>query len=232
MNATLTDVVLIHAARRPADGPGPAWHLRVLQALPYAKRIEIERRPPADRAASLDALALLCVGLDRVGDTTARLHDLRYGEHGAPRLTGGRAFSLAHSASRVACLVAADAAVAILGLDLEDLDDPAQVQPSRLARLRDWVATEAVLKAAGHGLREAGAVALEADLADAASAGSWRCATFHGDRYRVLETVLDPECVCAVATVGQVRPCLLAGTVDLAADLVSAAVERRLSLLP
>jgi phosphopantetheinyl transferase len=233
MTADCAELLLLHAARRPAGGVPPAWHGRLREALPYAKRLEIERREPGERAASLDALALLCVALDRAGDAGVRLRDLRYDEHGAPRLRQGRGFSVAHAASAIACVVAVSPADLALGLDLEDIDAATRADAARCARLRDWVAIEAVLKAAGRGLRESGAVAMEVEEG-AATAGSCaeacRFAVLHGVRHRVVEPALGPSLVCALACRDSVHAQPRIESLDLDAPAVSAAVERRLGL--
>lgn len=229
---TRADILLLHAPRRPSGQVLPSWHDRLREALPYAKRLEIERRAPGERAASLDALALLWVGLDRVGETTARPRDLRYDGQGAPRLAGGRAFSLAHSASYVACVVADTPAQFALGLDLEDLGSAVCQDPARHARLRDWVAIEAVLKAAGRGLRESTQVVLEPDAEEGTRPAVARCrfAGFRAQRYRVLEPALNLSCLCAIACPVQVEPLPRSEPIELDSPLVSAALERRFGL--
>lgn len=225
-------ILLLHGTRR-TDRPPPDWHAALLLALPYAKRLALERRAPEERAASLDALALLCVGLDRIGQGTGCVGSLRYDERGAPKLSGrAPAFSLTHSRSRVACAIAAECAA--LGIDVEDMD-PSRIGAAETARLERWVATEAVLKAAGHGLRDADKVSFETDSAQATAgggAGQVQFALHAGSRYRLQRVELDTNSVCRVAIPADRTGEIRVERADLDGRSVSVAVERALSLAP
>jgi hypothetical protein len=59
-----------------------------------------------------------------------------------------------------------------IGFDLEEADAGTGRSHGVRQKLQRWTATEAALKAAGRGLREAGAVELDASLATATLAGA------------------------------------------------------------
>ena len=62
---TMTDAIILHARLRPPLSC-PSWQEPLLQALPYAQRLELERREPEARRASLAGLGLVLVGAARV----------------------------------------------------------------------------------------------------------------------------------------------------------------------
>jgi len=126
-----------------------------LQALPYAQRLELERREPEARRASLAGLGLVLVGAARVTQKEFPPQAFTFPPAGKPRLAGGPYFSISHSSSAVTCIVCADTDC---GIDIEDRPDPAE--SATVAKLQRWTAIEAALKAAGLGLRAAGEVAL------------------------------------------------------------------------
>ncbi len=132
----MTDAIILHASLR-LPLACPPWHEPLLQALPYARRLELERRAPAARRASLAGLALAL--LARRG---SRGRSCRPGFRVSPdrqaAAAGGPGFSLPHSLSHVACLVCADTDC---GIDLEDLPEPAD--PATAPKLQRWTATEA-----------------------------------------------------------------------------------------
>lgn len=150
-------VTLLHASL-PADG---VWHWQatLLQALPYAKRLEFERRKPEDLRAALGGLALLVLGARRLRPSGIAVRQLEFAPDRKPRCAGGPYFSISHTLGRVACVVSAGIDP---GVDIEHV--PATTTATERARLLRWTATEAALKAAGLGLREAGGVQLDAAL--------------------------------------------------------------------
>ncbi len=149
-------VIVLHALRPPA-WPEPARRA-LLERLPYAKRLELERRSDDDCSASLAALQLLERGLALLeGQGEAPWSRLEFPFEGKPVLAGGPSFSLSHSAGRVACAIASSGEV---GLDVEEPRAGRTV-----AALRDWTAREATLKASGVGLRGWRDVVLEQDSA-------------------------------------------------------------------
>jgi len=178
-------------------GHAPAsWEHALLAALPYAKRLELERRDPAGRRASLAGIALALACVARLRQAPASARDLRFPHDGKPVLLGGPFFSVSHTAERVAC---AASAASDCGLDIEALPSPAPGAPADIDRLRRWTATEAVLKSAGLGLRATKSVSLAADL---------HTAILHDRRYCLCELSLAPGIVAHVAArepIGQVR---------------------------
>lgn len=180
----MSEVTVLHA---PLDGlfdPDRAAFL--LERLPYARRLELERRDAAARAASLRALELLMDGIERLRGTVPDLSRLRYAEGARPALQGGPWFSISHSALRVAVAIS-DACEP--GIDVEDLASGADER--RLAR---WTAVEATLKAAGSGLRRAQDVQVAPDLTSA---------RFDGREFLLQRVALAPGCVAHVATAGR-----------------------------
>jgi phosphopantetheinyl transferase len=131
----------------------------LLSRLPYAKRLELERRSASDRAAALAAYALALEAAGRLRGAAVPASDLRFPQDGKPYLDGGPHFSVSHSDACIACAASVDLDC---GLDLETAGESAD--PDRRSRLLRWTATEAVMKAAGQGLRAAQQVELSADL--------------------------------------------------------------------
>ncbi len=156
----MTDAIILHAPLRlPLSCP--SWQVSLLQALPYAQRLELERREPEARRASLAGLGLVLVGAARLTQQEFPPQAFTFPPAGKPRLAGGPYFSISHSSSTVTCIVCADTDC---GIDIEDRLDAADAMT--VAKLQRWTATEAALKAAGLGLRAAG----EVELADSAGA--------------------------------------------------------------
>jgi len=57
----MTEAIILHAhLRRPLSCP--SWQQSLLQALPYAQRLELERREPEARRASLVGLGFVLAG--------------------------------------------------------------------------------------------------------------------------------------------------------------------------
>lgn len=209
----MADAIILYAPLVPPD-PGLQWLGPLLRSLPYAHRLELERRDAAARRASLAALALALLGAERTGIQRTVPSDFVFPAGGKPRLRRGPEFSCAHSASTVACLVVPGIAC---GFDVEDL--PALPGPESAATLWRWTATEAALKAAGHGLRRVHDVALSAAL-DAAE--------IDGRRFLLRRIDSLPGCVAHAALDAPAR--ISVEAVDLAGDGLSAALERALGL--
>lgn len=150
----MTNAIILHAHLRPPLSC-PLWQPPLLRALPYAQRLELERRAPEARRASLAGLGLVLVGATRLTQRELPPQAFSFPPAGKPRLAGGPYFSISHSNSTVTCLVCADTDC---GIDIEDRLDSAD--SAKVAKLRRWTAIEAALKAAGLGLRAAGEVAL------------------------------------------------------------------------
>lgn len=178
------EVTVLHA---PLDGPleagREAW---LLERLPYARRLELERRKASARAASLHALELLRFGVEHLRGHALEMPALRYPDGGKPALAGGPYFSTSHSGTRVVVALSEQCEV---GIDIEDL--AAAADADRLGR---WTAVEATLKAAGSGLRRASEVRLAPDLASA---------RLGSEEYRLQRVALVPGCVAHLATAGE-----------------------------
>lgn len=205
--------ILLHASLRPGLPPGCA--ARLLQALPYARRLHLERARAPVRTSSLAGLALVLTGAERGTGGVTRAADLRFEVDAKPRFMHGPGFSISHTAEHVACVVCAGAEV---GLDIEPV--PAEVEPAAIRKLVRWTATEATLKAAGAGLRRVQAVHLdEASLATS---------TFDSRRYLLRAFTLPPDLHGHVACAEPLD--LAIERVDLDGDVVSGAVQRALGL--
>jgi phosphopantetheinyl transferase len=161
----MIQVLVLHATL--PEGPCPAGLSLLLARLPYAKRLEIERRGPEAWCASLAGIALALRGVTSMLSAPVDPCQLSFPSGGKPCLPGGPSFSVSHSGSRVGVALCADCEI---GFDLEQFDAPAG-RP----RLVRWTATEAVLKAAGRGLRDA----RDVDLAETLLAGRVGGESFH-----------------------------------------------------
>jgi phosphopantetheinyl transferase len=157
----------MHARLRGGDLPEALASL--LARLPYAKRLDLERREAGARSASLAGLWLVLEGAAMLRGRAADVALLRFPADGKPHLAGGPFFSISHGLAHVAAAVCETVEI---GFDLEEAD--AGPGDSRVLRrkLQRWTATEAALKAAGRGLRETRAVELDARLATATLAGA------------------------------------------------------------
>ncbi len=131
--------------------------------LPYLKRLSVASGSAAARA-SLAGVALALRALGAVLGRPVAAAELVFAADAKPRLDADADFSVAHSANLVGCAALRGAQV---GFDLEQGTD---------RRLENWVAREAVVKAAGLGVRAMGEVALSADGA------LCRGARWHGRR--------------------------------------------------
>ena len=157
----------MHARLR--DGAAPEALASLMARLPYAKRLDLERREPGARGASLAGLWLALEGAARLRGRAADVASLRFPADGRPRLAGGPFFSISHGLTHVAAAVCESLAI---GFDLEEADAGPGSSHGVREKLQRWTATEAALKAAGRGLREARAVELDALLATATLAGA------------------------------------------------------------
>jgi len=190
-------VLVLHA--RLDQGVRPGAFDTLLRALPYARRLELEQRSDADRHASLAGLWLVLQGATQLTGRPAGPHDLRFPMGGKPMLAEGPCFSVSHGRDLVAVALSADAEI---GFDLEESGDGQGSDRKDATTLERWTATEAVLKAAGQGLRDAKSVELDASLATG---------TLHGKAY-VLRRVMLPGPV--IAHLASPRP---VGQVDVVA---------------
>ena len=98
----MTNAIILHASLRlPLSWP--AWQEPLRQALPYAHRLDLERREATAQRASLAGLGLVLLAASRVARKELSTQAFRFPPGGKPRLEGGPCFSLSHSPSRVAC---------------------------------------------------------------------------------------------------------------------------------
>lgn len=166
----MTRVLVLHA--RLGAEPDSGELAGLIVRLPYAKRIELERRDPPARQASLAGIALALRGIELLRGSPGDAGQLRFPAGGKPQLPGGPAFSVSHGRGRVGVAVSVDDG---LGFDLEEFDPASPEAGATRARLVRWTATEAVLKAAGRGLRDARAVEID----ESVQAGRVAGASFH-----------------------------------------------------
>jgi phosphopantetheinyl transferase len=156
----------MHARLRGGDVPEDLALL--IERLPYAKRLDLERREPGARSASLAGIWLALEGAARLRGRAMDVASLRFPADGKPYLEGGPHFSMSHSPQHVAAAVCESVEI---GFDLEDVDPISGDSMEARQKLQRWTATEAVLKAAGRGLREARSVELDDTLASGTLAG-------------------------------------------------------------
>jgi phosphopantetheinyl transferase len=149
--------VIVLQARLDGDA-GPGGDASLLRRLPYARRLELERRDPPSRRASLVALGLALDGLSSVRGRAVEARELRFPLGGKPRCAGGESFSISHSARWTAVAVSGDCEV---GIDVEELGVPGDAGRDARLTLEHWTAVEAVLKAAAVGLRRAREVQID-----------------------------------------------------------------------
>jgi phosphopantetheinyl transferase len=182
----MTLVLVMHARLR--GGAVPEALTRLLDQLPYAKRLDLERRDPGARRASLAGLWLALEGAARLRGCEVDVASLRFPADGKPYLEGGPHFSISHSPQHVAAAVCESVEI---GLDLEEVDAGSGDSLAARQKLQRWTATEAVLKAAGRGLREARSVELDESLATG---------TLAGVCYRLRPVEISTDVVAHVAT--------------------------------
>lgn len=143
-------VIVLHAALH--GDAGQREDPSLMQRLPYARQLELERRDPPSRRASLLAIGLALDGLARVRGRAVEVGELQFPQGGKPRCAGGESFSISHTTCRVAVAVSGDCDV---GIDLEDVSAMGDSGPDASQKLEHWTMVEAVLKAAAAGLRHA-----------------------------------------------------------------------------
>lgn len=209
----MSAAIVLHASL-PAGLRHARWEPDLLQALPYAHRLQLEGRGAPQRHASLAGIALALLGAERVAGRSIAPRDFRFSVNEKPVLRAGPEFSVSHSARYVACCVIDGVAC---GIDIEDL--PQDIDGAGTEKLRRWTATEAVLKAAGRGIRSVNEVSLDA-------AGEF--GMVGAGRYELQPITGVSGWVGHVATRGRVSPSLLA--VDLDGAELSAALERSFSV--
>jgi phosphopantetheinyl transferase len=192
----------------------PSWQVPLLQALPYARRLELDRREPEARRASLAGLGLVLAGAARLTQQEFPPQAFTFPPAGKPRLLGGPYFSISHSSSTVTCIVCGDTDC---GIDIEDRLDSAE--SAAIAKLRRWTATEAVLKAAGLGLRATREVALAELLGHALV----QC-----QRYELQSLDDMPGVIGHIAARKMLKPII--ASLELDDDRTSALLERSLRL--
>lgn len=178
----MSDVIVLHAARAGQGDQGVEQTL--LERLPYAYRLDLERRDSAARSASLQGLGLLAEGILLIRGVALDPSRLRFPEGGKPSLEGGPHFSISHSSCRVAVALSERCE---LGLDIEDVGTHGRSR----TELERWTAVEASLKALGEGLRRTADVRLSPDLSTALLAG----ALVH-----LRSVALAADCIAALAT--------------------------------
>jgi phosphopantetheinyl transferase len=179
-------VLVLHARPRGAVTEALA---RLLGQLPYAKRLELERREPGARSAGLAGLWLALEGAARLRGREVDIASLRFPPDGKPYLEGGPYFSISHGPQHVAAAVCEAGEI---GLDLEEVGELSGGSSAALHKLRRWTATEALLKAAGRGLRAARSVELDNLLENGALAGV---------RYRLRPVEISTGVVAHIAAV-------------------------------
>lgn len=186
----MSDVIVLHAAR--AGQGAPALEQMLLERLPYAHRLALERRDAVARSASLQGLGLLAKGILQTRGAAFDPSHLRFPDGGKPHLEGGPYFSISHSSGRVAVALSEHHD---LGFDIEDAGTHGRSRED----LERWTAVEASLKALGAGLRRSAEVRLSPDLSTAEIAGVV---------LRLRPVALAADCIATLATrepVGQVE---------------------------
>ena len=164
----------------------------LMERLPYARRLELEERDAQSRSASLAGLRLVLDGLAELLGRPVAADTLRFPQGGKPHCDGAGHFSISHTPCRVAVALSRDCEV---GIDLEDFAPTAAHAPAERERLVRWTATEAALKAAGLGLRDAREVALELDAG---------CARLEGRKFFLRTLALGQDVVAHLATATRV----------------------------
>jgi phosphopantetheinyl transferase len=174
-------IMVLHGSSR--WDPGQDSTASLLASLAYGKRLELQSRPRESRDASLRGIALAVAALQTLHTGRVTADDLRFPQDGKPHVPGAPDFSIAHSSDWVGCAVAEEG---IVGFDVETC-----TTPESSVQLARWTAIEAVLKAAGAGLRYARQV--EPDLDS-------RRGRFAGRDYCLHPVALASHVVAHVAT--------------------------------
>jgi phosphopantetheinyl transferase len=205
----MSAAIVLHASL-PAGLRHARWEHALLQALPYARRLQLEGHSAPQRQASLAGIALALLGAEQIAGRSFAPRDFSFSLDEKPVLRAGPEFSVSHSARYVACCMIDGMAC---GIDIEDL--PQEIDRVGTEKLRRWTATEAVLKAAGRGIRSVNDVSLDAE-AEFGVVGA--------GRYELQPLTSASGWIGHVATRGRVSPSLLA--VELDGAELSAALER------
>ncbi|MEO7775708.1 MAG: hypothetical protein ABIT61_13715 [Steroidobacteraceae bacterium] len=158
----------------------PHW----ISELAYARRSQLPADPAA-RARTLLGIALALRGLTALLDRSVGPAELIFETDRKPRIAGAD-FSVAHAGRHVAVVLRRAGCV---GIDLEDGGDADH--PKLGGRLSAWITREAVLKAAGLGLRDSARVLLQANGA-----------TLDGKPFELRELHFAPDCQVCVASDG------------------------------
>jgi phosphopantetheinyl transferase len=142
---------------------------RWLHKIAYAKRLAIERAPPGTALATLAGIELLSLAAAALEYDSLPAAALVFPERGKPCWPGGLDFNISHTADLVACVAARDISV---GIDVEAAGrvslatvrrvassaELALVGATALGATHLWTRKEAVVKAAGGTVFDAGKV--------------------------------------------------------------------------
>ena len=210
----MSAAIVLHAPL-PAVPRTLRWESHLLQSLPYAHRLRLEGRGGPQRQASLAGLALVLLGAERLAGRPFAPREFDFPLDLKPSLTDGPQFSVSHSARHVACCVVPGVDC---GLDIEDV--PFAATAAHIDPLRRWTATEALLKAAGRGVRDVREARVDAALASG---------TVGADRFELQPLDELQGVVGHLATRVPLELSVLA--VELDGDSISAALERSFGLV-
>ncbi len=150
---------------------------RWLHQIAYAKRLAIERAPPAAALATLAGIDLLSLAAAAHGYDGLPATALVFPERGKPFWPGGLEFNISHTQDFVACVATRDVSV---GLDVESAGRVSLATVRRVASnaelalsgesafgaTRLWTRKEAVVKAAGGTVFDAGKVTVSQSHAE------------------------------------------------------------------
>ena len=199
-------MIVLHCAAIPAKLPAKLI-ARWLERLPAERAASLSGALAAGRGLdSLTALALLagCARLRRLPP----LSRLSTGSGGKPFWPAGPDFSITHAAGVAVCAIAPPGVA--IGIDLEpdrgveldalrcvtDAAERARVRAGALSAAGLWTCKEAVLKAAGAGVLDAGQVEIDGAVGHHA-----------GRRYHLTQLDLGRQRLLAIATTAPVgRP--------------------------
>jgi hypothetical protein len=197
--------IIVHHAAVPLGLDGgllEAW----LAVLPRQRRAGLEAQDAVACTASVLGLALLASAARERGQAVD-WSAVEFPDGEKPRWRGGCDFSIAHAGARAACALAPPGVS--VGLDLESratvtgqsirlvtsAEERALFDSAGLDTASLWTRKEAVLKAAGRGVREVAAVQAGIDTA-----------VFEGRRYALLDVSLAPGLACSVALSDRTLP--------------------------
>ncbi len=142
---------------------------RWLHKIAYAKRLAIERAPAGAALATLAGIELLSLAAAAHGHGSLPAAALIFPERGKPCWPGGLEFNISHTADLVACVATRDVSV---GIDVEAAGRVSLATVRRMASSAElalagatalgathlWTRKEAVVKAAGGTVFDAGKV--------------------------------------------------------------------------